>query len=243
MAYPTVPYLHRSDAPHAGPHRPLSQGDVFMDIPLVGAAQRDPKQPGTWRARTRTGPNALGLFVTHPCSARSQTTYQLAPQVSIAPVVKCPRNWGPPWDGYFNFVPLPDLRDGEDYVAKLGEVCSVSSEALAGQRIACLSQDGLKALFHRLAMNALRFPETPAHYKTEAARLTNEINLWERWTMHHGTESGFQAWLDEPFGGQPSEDAAGNLIADSAQETGQPRRAVLVWNYDELSDELDAALS
>jgi len=152
-----------------------------------------------------------------------------------------PTQLGPPWDGYFNFVPLSDLRDGEDYVAKLGEVCSVPSEALAGQRIACLSQDGLEALFHRLAMNALRFPETPAHFKTEAARLTNEINLWERWTAHHGSEDGFQAWLNEPFGGQPREDAAGNLIADSGQETGQPRRAVLVWNYDELSDELDAA--
>lgn len=141
------------------------------------------------------------------------------------------------------YDPLPGLRNGEDYVAKLGEVCSVPSEALAGQRIACLSQVGLEALFHRLAMNSLRFPETPTHYKTEAARLTNEINLWERWTAHHGTEEGFQAWLNEPFGGQPHEDADGNVIPGSAQQADEPRRKVLVWNYGELSDELDASLS
>jgi hypothetical protein len=92
-------------------------------------------------------------------------------------------------------------------------------------------------------MNSLRFPETPLHYQTEATRLTNEINLWERWIAHHGTEAGFQAWLDEPFGGQPYEDADGNVIPGSAQPTGEPRRAVLVWSYDELVAELDASLS
>jgi hypothetical protein len=29
------------------------------------------------------------------------------------------------------------------------------------------------------------------------------VNLWERWTAYYGTEDGFQAWLDEPFGGHP----------------------------------------
>ena len=91
MSFPSARYLHRSDQPHAGPHRPLSQGDVFVDIPLVGAAQRDLKQAGTWRpTKPRTGPKALGLFVTHPCASRSQATYELAEFVSIAPVVKCP---------------------------------------------------------------------------------------------------------------------------------------------------------
>ena len=92
-------------------------------------------------------------------------------------------------------------------------------------------------------MNSLRFPETPMHYKTEAARLTNEITLWERWTAFYGTEDGFQAWLDEPFEGQPREDADGNVIEGSERATGETRRAVLVWNYEEVSRELDALLS
>ena len=244
MSFPSARYLHRSDQPHAGPHRPLSQGDVFVDIPLVGAAQRDLKQAGTWRpTKPRTGPKALGLFVTHPCASRSQATYELAEFVSIAPVVKCPSAWGPPWDGYYDLVPLPGLLNGDDYVAKLGEVCPVRSDALPDHRIACLSQDGLQALFHRMAMNSLRFPETPTHYRTEAARLTNEINLWERWTAHHGSEDGFQDWLNVPFPGQAREDAEGTIIAGSEEPTGQTRRAVLVWNYQEVSDELDATLS
>ena len=244
MSYPTEPYLHRSDEPHAGQYRPLSQGDVFVDIPLVGPAQPDPKQPGTWRApKARTGPKALGLFVTHPCASRSRATHELARFVSVAPVVKCPSNWGPPWDGYYEYVPLPGLRGGEDYVAKLGETCSVPSAALDGRRIACLNQEGLEALFQRLAMNSLRFPETPMHYRTEAARLTNETTLWERWANHHKTEQGFQDWLDEPFGGQVREDAEGDAIVGSAEGTGEPRRRALVWNYEELSDELSASLS
>jgi hypothetical protein len=244
MPYPPAPYLYRTEEPHAGPDRPLSQGDVFVDIPLVGAARLHPKQPGTWvQTKPRTGPNALGLFVTHPCASRSQTTYELAPFVSIAPVVRCPGGWGPPWDGYYALVPLPGLRNGDDYVAKLDEVCSVPSEALIGHRIACLNQDGVEATVDRLAMNSLRFPETPMHYTTEAARLTNELNLWERWSAHYGTEAGFQDWLNEPFGGQPSEDANGDLIPGSAEPTGEARRAVLAWNYEEVSAELDAHLS
>lgn len=243
MKFPGEPYLYRCEDPHAGPGRPLSQGDIFVNIPLLGPAQRHPKQAGTWISpKPRTGPNALGLFVTHPCASRSQTTYALSKVVSIAPVVKCPDRWGPPWSGYYSYVPLPGLRGGQHYVAKLDEVCSVPTEALLGHRIACLNEDGLKALFHRLAMNALRFPETPVHYTTEAERLTYEINLWERWAVHYGTEDGFQDWLDEPFEGQPREDVDGNVIEGSQEVTGRTRREVLVWNYDEVGDELTAKL-
>jgi len=235
--------MYLTDEPHAGGSRPLSQGDVFVNIPLVGGAQPHAKQAGTWVARTRTGPNALGLFVTHPCAARSSTTYKLHPFISIAPVVKCPSNWGPPWEGHYDLVPLPRLRDGTDYVAKLAEVCPVPREALEGRRIAVLTAEGLQAFFHRLAMKSLRFPETPMHYQTEAQRVTNEVNLWERWTMGYGTEDGFESWLDEPFEGQTREDSEGNLIEGSQTFTGGSRRSVLVWNYDELSDELDAKLA
>jgi hypothetical protein len=240
MPFPTEPYLYREDAPHVGRDRPLSQGDVFVDVPLVGGAQPDARHEGVWRARARTG---LGLFITHPCASRSSTTYRLHEFVSVAPVVKCPPAWGPPWDGHFDLAPLPALRNGEDYVAKLAEACPVPTAALAEQRIAVLTAEGLVALFHRLAMNSLRFPETPTLYTTEAARVTHEIGLWERWVAKRGTEDGFQAWLDEPFGGQPRENGEGELMEGPGQQTGQPRRAVLAWNYEELRDELDAELT
>lgn len=236
-AYLAEPYQHRSDEPHVAPNRPLSQGDVFLNIPLVGGAAADPRHEGVWRAKARTGP---GLFITHPCGSRSSMTYRLHPYVSVAPVVKCPPAWGPPWIGHFDLAPLPGLLTGEDYVAKLGEACPVPTAALDGQRIAVLTVEGLEALFHRLAMNSLRFPETPMHYSVEAARVTHEIDLWERWITKCRTDNGFQEWLDQPFEGQPRENAAGTVIAGSQQSTGGPRRGVLAWNYEELCDELDA---
>lgn len=219
-------------------NRPLSQGDVFLNVPLVGGAAPDPRHEGQWRAKARVGP---GLFITHPCGSRSRTTYRLHEFVSVAPVVKCPSAWGPPWNGHYDLAPLPHLLHGEHYVAKLAEACPVPTAALAKQRIAVLTTEGLEALFHRLAMNSLRFPETPTHYVVEAARVTHEIDLWERWITKFGTGDGFQEWLDQSFEGQPREDVTGAVIVGSQQPTGGPRRGVLAWNYEELCDELDAA--
>src|SRR5262245_16191575 len=131
MEFPDDPYLYREDEPHVGPARPISQGDVFVDIPLVGRAQPHPKQAGTWvTPKPRMGLGSLGLLIRHPCASRSQTTFRLNDAVSIAPVVRCPQGFGPPWDGYYSMLPLPALRGGEDYVAKLDEACPVASSAL-----------------------------------------------------------------------------------------------------------------
>jgi hypothetical protein len=243
MPYPESPYLYREDAPVAGPNRPISQGDVFVGIPLVGPARPHDRQAGTWVSpKPRTGEKALGMLVTHPCASRSQETFRLNDVVSVAPVVRCPREFGPPWDGFYSMVPLPALRDRQDYVAKLAEACPVHSSALAGSRIACLSLDGLTALFHRLAMNSLRYPEIPAHFEVEAAKLTGETDLWEKWVSVRGTEDGFQDWLNENFGGQPREDAEGRLIGPAASTEAQRRRDVLPWNLAEVEAELDAEL-
>lgn len=239
MDFPEEPYGARGDVPVVSPARPTSQGDVFIDLPLVGAAQPNPKQAGSWVA---TKPRkSLGILVTHPCGSRSSTTHRLNPFLSIAPVVKCPPEWEAPWEGHFSLMPLPGLLNGEDYVAKLNEVCPVSRDALVDRRIAHLSADGLKALFHRLAMNSLRYPETPVHYATEAQRLADEIDLWETWTMRNGSEDGYQDWLDEAFGGQPIEGGNGTLVEGSAVVSGQSRRAVLLWNREEVEAELQAS--
>lgn len=244
MAYlPDDPYLYRQDEPNAAPNRPISQGDVFVDIPLIGAARPNEKQAGSWVAtKPRTGPNALGMLVPHPCASRSQTTYRLNPTVSVAPVVRRPEKFEKPWAGHLHLFPLPSLRLGEDYVAKLDEAVPVAREALDGHRIACLNAEGLTALFHRHAMNRIRYPEIPAHFDFEAERLTNETDLWEWWVKVRGTEDGFQQWLDEPFGGQLKEDQEGAPVPGSAEPTGEKRRATLVWNIDDLRAELRAEL-
>lgn len=239
---PEDPYLDRQDTPHVRPARPLSQGDVFVDIPLVRAAKHSEARANKFIAPTKIGPNALGMLVTHPCSSRSRSTHALKESVSIAPVVRCPPEFGPPWAGYYEYFPLPGLRNGEDYVANLAAICPVRAEYLPDHRIACLGTEGLAALFHRLAMNDSRLDRIPDHFAAEAERLSTETTLWELWVNTRNTEEGFQDWLDEEFPGQPTEDEHGRFVARSAERTGTPRREVLRWNYDEIKTELEQLL-
>jgi hypothetical protein len=41
----------------------------------------------------------------------------------------------------------------------------------------------------------------------------------------------------------PTRTPVGEPVAESAQPTGQTRRELLLWNYTEVSDELDAHLA
>jgi MoCo/4Fe-4S cofactor protein with predicted Tat translocation signal len=232
-------YLARQDAPHIRPARPFSQGDIFVDIPLVRAAKQSAKRANQLAAPVKTGPNALGMIVTHPCSSRSRSTHALKESISVAPIVRCPEGFKPPWAGYYEFFPLPGLKGGEAYVANLAEICPVRSEYLDGHRIACLSSAGLAALFHRLAMNSSRLERIPDHFAPEAERLSTEMDLWELWVSTYDEEDGFQAWLDEEFSGQPMEDEQGQLVIGSAERTGTSRREALRWNYEEVKAELE----
>jgi len=85
---PPHPYLYRADTPHAGGARPISQGDVFVSIPLLRAAKPNPRHEGQWIAAVKSGEQALGMLTTHPCSSRSRTTHRLKESVSIAPVFR-----------------------------------------------------------------------------------------------------------------------------------------------------------
>ena len=66
--------------------------------------------------------------------------------------------------------------------------------------------------------------------------------LWEMWANARGTEEGFQAWLDDEFGGQPLEDEHGQQLAGTQEATGTSRRDALRWNYDEITLELKRRL-
>jgi hypothetical protein len=235
---PPDPYLYRADTPHAGGARPLSQGDVFVNIPLLRAAKPNPRHEGQWVAAVKSGEQALGMLTTHPCSGRSRTTHRLKEAVSVAPVSRAPSGFGPPWAGFYEYFPLPGLKGGEDYVADLSAVCPVKSEFLVGQRIACLNAEGLAALFHRLSLNSTRLDRIPDHFGSEAERLSYEMALWETWANARGTEDGFHAWLDEEFGGQPLENEQGQQVAGTADPSGVSRREALRWNYEEIEAEL-----
>lgn len=236
-SFPEDIYLYRQDEPNAGGARPLSQGDVFLNIPLLRAAKQDSRHQSKWVPQVKSGPKAIGILLTHPCSGRSRGTYELRESVSVAPVVRRPAGFEPPWHGYYEFFPLPALKGGEDYVADLAATCPVRSEYLHGHRIASLTSEGVAALFHRLALNSSRLDRIPDHFAAEANRLHFEMSLWELWATDRGTEHGFQNWLDEEFVGQHESDGE-TPIAGAPKSSGISRREVLVWNYEEIEEEL-----
>src|SRR5437667_153078 len=142
MDFPDAPYLYRQDNPTAAPARPISQGDVFVGVPLAGVATADRRLAGGWNGRAQPG---IGLLGTHPCASRSCHTV--------------------------------------------------------------------------------------------------ETELWEGWVNARCTEEGFQAWLDQPFGGQPIEDTNGIVIPGSEHPTGETRREVLGAYGDAVRTELERTLA
>jgi hypothetical protein len=193
-------YLAAADEPVVRPGRPICQGDIFMGLPIVrGAQEVKPKQ---WKSKAGFKPDALSMLVAHPCSSRSNATHRLKNDITLAPVIPAPAEWGTPWSGYYELFPLPNLRGGTDFVADLSRGFPVRPEYLADRRVACLSLHGLAALLDRLAKNATRLEpvHVPGHFLSEAERLFFEFELWEVWATARGTEDGFQEWLDGPWG-------------------------------------------
>lgn len=198
---PEDPYLERADKPPVREARPICQGDVFVGLPHVRAAQEG--KSTQWTARASYKPSALTLLVAHPCSSRSNRTHRLKDDITLAPIRKRPKGFDPPWSGHFELFPLPGLLGGEDFVADLSTIFPARAEYLvAANRVACLSKEGLAALLDRLAKNATRLqPEhVPGHFMSEAERLFFEFDLWEQWVAAKGTEENFQEWLDGPWG-------------------------------------------
>ena len=119
---PQAPYLYRGDEPHVGGARPLTQGDIFVDIPLLRAAKPHPRHAGQWVSQVKAGANSLGMLVSIHLQPVADYTCPQGVCLCRA-VVRCPSGFEPPWDGYYEYFPLPELRGGEDYVADLSAGC------------------------------------------------------------------------------------------------------------------------
>lgn len=193
--FPAQPYLERADQPVVRPERPVCQGDVFLGLPVVRGARWI---KGRWKKQGSEKPEALSMLVAHPCSARSHSTHRLKDDISLVPIFPMDKNWGPPWSGYYEVFPLPDLYKGQDFMADLSKAYPVIPEYLQDRRIACLSKAGLAALLDRLARNSTRLEpaDVPDHFASEAERLTMEFDLWETWVKGKGEEGGFQDWME-----------------------------------------------
>src|SRR5215207_3176852 len=106
----------------ASPNRPVGLGDVFRGLPRLTGAHTS--QPGVWKAKIKAGESELAMMIAHPCSGRT-AAYKLKQTLSFAPIKRRPSNWGPPWEGHYDFFPLTGLLEGEDYVVDLSEIFPV----------------------------------------------------------------------------------------------------------------------
>lgn len=178
----------------ASPRRPLFQGDVFDDIPLVKAksAGSPDKDPNLVVERR------LVALVGYPCD-----TYANGKPIkvqTIAPVTAAQKAGIPPnWDGAFTFSPLIDLRgDGVPYAVDLRAAANIDASYLTrGRRIRSLSEFGWAVFRQRRALC-----DTRAVIPLDALRqigepIWQEFEAWQRWCESGRPESNFQSWLDE----------------------------------------------
>lgn len=192
--------LYLAVAPHVEADRPVFQGDVFHAVALPQLPHR-PVPPGN---ATITFTDSLCMVVPHPCQCYHGD--KLRPRLTVAPVRQVP--------GYDNFrsdrsgakdkFALPDLPapqpDGTwqatSHVADLGRLTTVGSPWLStGNRVTCLSHQGLGLLAKRVLGFQLRYPITLANAMAYTAAEWNEAYLMQAWVRRHGQLKGFSDWL------------------------------------------------
>lgn len=181
-------YLKASSA------RPVFQGDVFRDVPLVkakngGSAARDPNVSVERR---------MVAVLQYPCDI--YTASKLVSAQTIAPVVEAAKVGIPPdWDGAYEYAPLPDLMgDGVAYAVNLRAVANIDASYLRmSERIRCLSQLGWAVFRQRKALCDTRALISLDDLVGIGASTWREVSLWQRWNEAGLPANEFQPWLDE----------------------------------------------
>jgi hypothetical protein len=213
-------YLERADAPHVRPSRPYNQGDIFDKVPLASAGRGDDNP------RIEVGPVIL---LGHPCSIRAGSRVipeQLIAAIRVLDDAVPARNLQSPWATHRYLFPLPQLCDGQDYVADFRRVGTTHYKNLEGHRVACLTRDGWAALQIRWAWHTLRAEIPLAVRSMDLLGLWNELALEEEWTDRGFTPGEFPAWRD-------SAQTEGAFV-------GTKRADLLDYAFDELWGELPA---
>lgn len=175
-------------------HRPLFQGDVFTDVPIVkapagGAFAQDPRI--TVERRTVA-------LLSFPCDVFTPDgTIGRSQQVAVvreAEKLRVP----PDWQGAFTTCPLPNLfGDGKLWAADFGALSPVDRSYLTpDNRIACLSAWGWAYFRQRLSLCFTRALIALDPLIAVGDDTWQEIELWEEWNRRGQPVEGFQPWLD-----------------------------------------------
>lgn len=186
-------YEARGDVPLASP---IMQGDVFDHVAVPGLSEH---------------PLTVAV-VMHPCSMRSGA--QLRSKITVAAVRSYQRLPDSDWrTGHVNVMPLPHLRNTDDwYAIDFREIATVSSVALSRRaRVACCSQQGILLLqqrftFHltRLVVPLPNLHEVSLPIFTESELLTDWVEAaldatpgGDEEATINDADKAFHAYLDE----------------------------------------------
>jgi hypothetical protein len=225
-------YLEKADAPVVRPGRPWNQGDIF-DAPsvLLKKPGSDTEAPPESRASSKTD---LVALLGHPCSIRGGGGLAVLQNVAhVRPAKDGERakfeevaEEGRHWEAYYKVFPLPDLRDGELWVADFNIISTLHFKHLTDQRIACLSKEGWAAFQIRYSWHSLRIRPAYDARLNDLTETWNELEIWEEWNSRGFEEREFQdSWLEGELGGD-------------SQYAGTKRRDLLILGPDLLVEDL-----
>lgn len=184
---PSELYLARGDPVPL--ERPLFQGDVFQEEPVPYIEKAADEQFYT-RLDTR-----VVMVMPHPCSCyRGDNLRDRLTVASVLPVPVGQKITTVDWQT-LNQFPLPEVRDGQDGIADIGELATIPSEVLAPERrIACLSLTGVAWLHKRILKYMTRRRWLITNLETELLEQWDDVEIWQAWVRSKGTRKGYEAW-------------------------------------------------
>ena len=183
--------------------RPIYQGDLFANVPLLVLPEAPPA-PGRVELEVVRSPV---MVVPHPCQCYQGD--RLRSFLTLAPVTVVPDygDFRRDRTGAKDKFALPDLpyrtEVGEwstaTCVADFGRIFSAPSEWLQiPDRVACLSHKGLGLLAKRVLGFQLRYTPDLTTAMGFMAAEWNEAYLMQVWVRRHGSLAGYSKWMRTP---------------------------------------------
>lgn len=183
--------------------RPIYQGDVFENVPILTL----PKEPPIPPEATFEISRQIVMVVPHPCQCYHGD--KLRPHITVAPVQQVENydNFTETKTGAKDKFGLPCLslqKDGSweylNHVANFSKIFSLPNKWLnVNSRIACLSHQGLGLLAKRVLGFQLRDNSTTlANAMAFTQSEWNESFLMQAWVRKNGSLKGFTTWMRNP---------------------------------------------
>lgn len=184
--------------------RPIFQGDVFVNVPMIKQPMSAPKK-GTAEHTVRLH---TVMVVPHPCQCYHGDS--LRPFLTVAPAekVKDFSRFGTDHTRSIDKFPLHDVpirsEVGEalgpqNMVADFGRLQSIPSGWLnISNRVACLSHRGLGLLGRRVLSFQMRMPITLANAMAFTQTEWEESYIMQAWIRANGSLAGYSDWSSTP---------------------------------------------